>query len=213
MVVCGRGDRTNRKMDKAGRGEKNSATFRRTWDKAYYERKAQERGEEEVEPELNHPAHFQRPLVPRKPLVAREYTVDVESKVGKTQVVTPGTPLAQQAGFYCDICDCIVKDSANYLDHINGKKHQRAMGYSMRTERSTLEQVREKFKQGKRKKEQEEEYNFDEKMERLKQDEDKRKQERKARKKQKKVDAQQNGALETDDLAALGLPTGFGKKQ
>jgi len=46
-------------------------------------------------------------------------------------------------------------------------------------------------------------------MERLRKDEEKRKEERRERKKQKK----QGSALsveETDDLAALGLPTGFG---
>ena len=57
------------------------------------------------------------------------------------QVVTTQTPLSQQAGYYCNVCECIVKDSANFLDHINGKKHQRALGMSMRVERVGLEAV------------------------------------------------------------------------
>ncbi|KAF5952559.1 hypothetical protein HYC85_010503, partial [Camellia sinensis] len=43
------------------------------------------------------------------------------------------------------VCECVVKDSANYLDHINGKKHQRALGMSMRVEQASLEQVQERF--------------------------------------------------------------------
>ena len=37
--------------------------------------------------------------------------------------------------------DCILRDSASYLDHINGKYHNRALGMSMRVERSTADQV------------------------------------------------------------------------
>jgi U4/U6.U5 tri-snRNP component SNU23 len=60
--------------------------------------------------------------VQRAPLKHRDYHVDLESRLGKTQVVTPVAPLSQQAGYFCRVCDCVVKDSANYLDHINGKK-------------------------------------------------------------------------------------------
>ncbi|ESQ49485.1 hypothetical protein EUTSA_v10022198mg, partial [Eutrema salsugineum] len=106
------------------------------------------------------------PPVQRAPLKHRDYHVDLESRLGKTQVVTPVAPLSQQvmavsrftrkydlkktlvvtrAGYFCRVCECVVKDSANYLDHINGKKHQRALGMSMRVERSSLEQVQERF--------------------------------------------------------------------
>ncbi len=199
---------------------KKSHPFRRKWDKEYYEKKAAERDEgEEVEPEKNHPAHRSYPPLPRKPLQSREYHVDTDAKLGKTQVIVPGTPLSQQAGFYCDVCDCVVKDSANYLDHINGKKHQRALGFSMRPERSTLDQVRNIFKTAKRKQQQEEEeYNFDERIERLKEEEERKKQERKEKrkaakkkKKQKTDEADDCGEGELD-MAAMGLPTGFGTK-
>jgi U4/U6.U5 tri-snRNP component SNU23 len=74
-----------------------------------------------------------KPVLPphlRKPLKAREYQVDTDAKIGKAQVVVPGTATSNQAGFYCDVCDCIVKDSANYLDHINGKKRTRSLTHT-----------------------------------------------------------------------------------
>ena len=49
------------------------------------------------------------------------------------------------------MCDCILRDSASYLDHINGKYHNRALGMSMRVEKSTVDDVRtrlEKLKEG-----------------------------------------------------------------
>lgn len=46
-----------------------------------------------------------------------------------------------QAGYYCSVCECILRDSQSYLDHINGKYHNRALGMSMRVERSTANDV------------------------------------------------------------------------
>lgn len=71
----------------------------------------------------------------------REKKVDLTSKLGKTQVVTAASLPSQQGGWYCETCKCGLKDSINYLDHINGKKHQKALGYSMRVERSSVSQV------------------------------------------------------------------------
>lgn len=104
-------------------------------------------------------------------------------------------------GWHCKVCDCFLKDSLTYLDHINGRKHQRNLGYSMRVERSTKDQVLSKLeamKKAKEKKlktegmnrfeEDEEDYNeiVRAKDEELKRRKEERKRERKERKKKKK---------------------------
>lgn len=45
--------------------------------------------------------------------------------------------------FYCEICDCELKDSANYLDHINGKRHNRNKGINLKQFKdSSFEEVK-----------------------------------------------------------------------
>lgn len=48
------------------------------------------------------------------------------------------------SGFYCDVCDCTLKDSLNYLDHVRGKRHNRNIGISLKNfTDSTLEEVKQ----------------------------------------------------------------------
>lgn len=80
-------------------------------------------------------------IAERAALKSREFKLNLDARLGKTQVIGNTTALSQQAGYYCSVCDCVLKDSITYLDHINGKWHQRALGMSMRVEKSTGDQV------------------------------------------------------------------------
>jgi len=92
------------------------------------------------------------------------------------------------------------------------KKHQRAMGMSLRTERATLEQVKARFKQNKRKNNEKDD-DFEERMEHLKKMEEDRKSETKKAKKAKKQQEKEllkAEEIEDPEMSALGLPSGFG---
>lgn len=54
------------------------------------------------------------------PLLSAPFQIDLAAKLNKTQVVSVTMPLSQQAGYYCSVCDCQLRDSQSYLDHING---------------------------------------------------------------------------------------------
>ncbi|ONK61631.1 uncharacterized protein A4U43_C08F31960 [Asparagus officinalis] len=186
-------------------------TSRRKWNKEEFLERAREREQEEEEDRFSSKA--KAPPVQRKPLKHRDYEVDLESRLGKTQVVTPIAPLSQQAGYYCSVCECVVKDSANYLDHINGKKHQRALGMSMRVERASLQQVQERFESLKKRKDTGSftEQDFDERILKQQQEEEERKRQRRERKKEKKKGKALEDEPEIDaDVAAMMGFGGFG---
>jgi U4/U6.U5 tri-snRNP component SNU23 len=79
----------------------------------------------------------------------KEKVSDIDERVGETTMISveaaaSASTLKNEAavkktgvGWHCTVCDCFLKDNLTYLDHINGRKHQRKLGYSMRVERST----------------------------------------------------------------------------
>ncbi|XP_030459792.1 uncharacterized protein LOC115680180 [Syzygium oleosum] len=189
-------------------------TFRRKFDREEYLERARER--EKQEGESRHKSKSKGPPVQRKPLKHRDYEVDLESRLGKTQVVTPIAPLSQQAGYYCSVCECVVKDSANYLDHINGKKHQRALGMSMRVERASLEQVQGRFEQLKKRKPPGNftEQDLDDRILKQQEEEEERKRQKREKKKEKKKEKALEEEPEMDpEVAAMMGFGGFGSSK
>jgi len=187
---------------------------RRKWNREEYERIALQRLQDEIaEEELGIP---KQPAVKRELLKQRDYKVDLESKLGKSVVINKNTPSSQTGGYYCNVCDCVVKDSINFLDHINGTKHQRNLGMSMKIERSTLDQVKARFAQNKKKlEEKKKDYDLEQRVKELKEEEEKIKEYRKEKRKDKKrkiEELAENDAGPSDEMAAIMGFSGFGSK-
>ena len=135
-------------------------TARRKWDKAEFAAKAAAREAKEKEEEDNthgsNGSNRARGMVVIREdlrmdnIIARDYKRDLLSRVGTKQIVNTETGAGM--GFQCKETGVVLHDSAAYLDHINGKKQMKARGLSMRVERSTVEQVKAKFEQVKKRK-------------------------------------------------------------
>ncbi|CAG8553444.1 1914_t:CDS:10 [Ambispora leptoticha] len=179
--------------------QSHDTSFRRTWDKQEYEQRARDRArrEQQLEEEEERKRKGLKPKPaddaldeegPRDLLTARTEKVVLDANLNKTQVVQSTSIASKQPGYYCKVCDCVVKDSVNYLDHINGKKHQRALGRTMKVERSTLEQVQARLARIKKQKEEKpQEYDFEARVEQMRQQEEEEKRKRKEKKKAKKA--------------------------
>jgi U4/U6.U5 tri-snRNP component SNU23 len=104
-------------------------------------------------------------------LKSRRGKVDIDTKVGTTELVSAEAAATSSTaaedgigsgvvktgiGWHCKVCDCFLKDSLTYLDHINGRKHQRKLGFSMRVERTSKDSLLNKLSQLTKRKEVEE---------------------------------------------------------
>lgn len=190
---------------------------RRKWDRAEYERLAEERKREEREKLEEEEDGKKKKLKPikREILKPRDYKVDLDSKLGKSVVINKSTPTAQSGGYYCNVCDCVVKDSINFLDHINGKKHQRNLGMSMRIERSSLDAVKNRFQLNKKKmEEKKKEYDMAARMQEIAEEEEKLKEYRREKRKEKrKLEELQEDGGEPSELACIMGFSGFGSSK
>ncbi|CAI5710038.1 unnamed protein product [Peronospora farinosa] len=148
---------------KGGSGVANVA--RQTWDREHYEKLAELRANGQFEI-----AQTKKVIASSKEefqtanegaagpagsarafLKARSAKVALENSVGTIKVIK-SDELSKHGGYYCEVCECGLKDSVAYLDHINGKKHLRKLGFSMRVERSTVDQVKNRLQSASKRK-------------------------------------------------------------
>lgn len=194
----------------SGSGNRNM-DFRRQWDRGEYEKLAKKRLREERAKEAGKPG----PPVQLELLRPRDHKVDLASKLGERVLILKDPRQPERGAYHCSVCDCVLRDSIAFLDHLNGKKHQRNQGMSMRLERSTLEQVQKRLEAHKRKRdEMPKGYELEERMKELREEEAKFKAYRKEKRKQRKRPAEEDLTLEGDDgMAAVMGFSQFGSAQ
>ena len=88
---------------------KAPSDHRRKWDTVEYEKAAKAR--EDVDKAINRDRSKDPKVDPvkRELLKIRDYKVDLDSKLGKSVVIQKNAPSGQQGGYYCNVCDCLVK--------------------------------------------------------------------------------------------------------
>uniref|UniRef100_A0A0G4H1M7 U1-type domain-containing protein n=1 Tax=Chromera velia CCMP2878 TaxID=1169474 RepID=A0A0G4H1M7_9ALVE len=181
----------------------DKATGRTVWDKDHFEKKAKETQQKEEEDMAKLDADINAilndkkkekiapPPEERRNLTHRDYDLKLDKQLGKTQVITAHTPKQFQGGYWCDTCECLLKDSLAWLDHINGKKHNRLLGYRMNVDRVGANQVRDKLKSlSKGQEEVQEEEDPEEKLRAMREAEEEKKRRRAEKKRKKKEEAE-----------------------
>ena len=190
-------------------------TFRKKWNKAEYEAKAYDReinGGDDARPVR--PVTYEQD---RGTAQARDKSLALDVMVGKRVQVED----ERKVGFYCEKCDRAEKDSSAWLDHLNSLQHQRAVGTSMRAEVASVDDVRDRLKQLKRKElerdafvPEEQELDFEAKLAELNRTEEERRAERKAKRKAAKRARRQqersgvvSDSVTVDDGRGIALST------
>lgn len=149
-------------------GSSNSDTsFRRTWNTAEYaeraaarEAKQKEESKARYEAKLAGKKYVRRASTPpdARDTEARKRRLDVGAMVGKTMLVPAGAAVGKRgrgAGFYCEACDLTFKDNLQLVEHYNSRQHLVATGETGEVKRATVEEVRDRLRWLKRKREEE----------------------------------------------------------
>merc|ERR1712199_2754 len=85
------------------------------------------------------------PASQRTYLQQRKVDLDLDKNLGQHRVVTTHTIKPMQGGYWCSVCECLIKDSAAYLEHVNGRRHNRNLGMNMKVEKIGVDRVKEKL--------------------------------------------------------------------
>ncbi|KAH0478420.1 MAG: uncharacterized protein KVP18_002555 [Porospora cf. gigantea A] len=126
--------------------EKTDALGRKVWDKDHFARVAEEKKTFGDEVDLS--VKRVQPKIPanqRTFLRTRDERVDLTLELNKTKTVNLHGARNEQGGFFCMHCDCLLKDSQSWLDHINGKKHNQMLGMNMKVEKKGRDAVRKRL--------------------------------------------------------------------
>lgn len=213
-------------MKQSNDNDEDNRSFRRNWDSDEYAKKARDKEkqtkiEEENEerrlkgerPKRKRAQDSESTTETRELLQARKHSINLEGMIGKVQVVQASTAASGQPGFYCKSCDVVVKDSMAYLDHINGKNHQRMLNRSMKVSKEALGDVLAKLqslREAKRRQETKSEYSFQEEVKRRQQLEAEKKERRRiAKRRHRQQQQQQNSAGRDEDRDDIGSAMGF----
>merc|ERR1719401_2027742 len=178
------------------------ALGRKVWDKDHYLERAKNNimfGPERI-------GRRKDPVIPlpasqRTFLKQRTQELHLDKNLGKMQVVTQHTIRPMQGGYWCSVCECLIKDSAAWLEHINGRRHNRNLGMNMKVEKIGVDRVRKKLKAMRKEPEVAETEDIEARIAAAEAEQEEKKRRRKEKKKRKKGkgDADDAGDITGDE--------------
>merc|ERR1711920_729807 len=118
-------------------------------------------------------------------LKQRTVELNLEKNLGKSAVVTQHTIKPMQGGYWCSVCECLLKDSSTYLEHVNGRRHNRNLGMNMKVEKIGVDRIKEKLRSMRKTPEAVEPQDIEERLQALEAEADEKKRRKKEKKKRK----------------------------
>merc|ERR1719382_1575677 len=184
--------------------DQTDALGRKVWDKDHFLEKAKNNimfGPERI-------GRRKDPVIPlpssqRTFLKQRTQDLELDKNLGKSMVVTQPTIKPMQGGYWCSVCECLIKDSAAWLEHINGRRHNRNLGMNMKVEKIGVDRVKEKLKAMRKQPEVAEEEDVASRIQALEEEQEEKKRRKKEEKKKRKKGGDKAGTDGDDDEDAI----------